>query len=287
MPPTRRRQAIPGRRPAPASPSLYSSVSETLEILGHESRLERVHVAANLRHHEIEPLFNEQTRRRAWVTSLSSPPSSNSVATGLCLRRLFRGKPSAGQGLFDYNFDIFPISDPSGESDRVDPLKVGSPLDKLVAEADDRRQRHLGGLWRSTGGLHLPGRHRGKVRMTTSPCPTKGWGDPSTPEVFLAPRRYAGPAEPVAADHPAPGQGSPLRGQPRPLRRHATSISLTPPTPNSSATWSVTGACAGWAEQGVKEIDATVRKENLVKLDHLPLQRVPSLPELPMGKGSG
>ena len=44
--------------------------------------------------------------------------------------------------------------------------------------------------------------------------------------------------------------------------------------------------CLRWLEQkGVTEIEGTVRKENLVKLDPLPLmQRVPSLPELSMGQ---
>ena len=32
--------------------SLYLTVNESLEILSHESRLEMVHIAANLRHHE-------------------------------------------------------------------------------------------------------------------------------------------------------------------------------------------------------------------------------------------
>jgi exoribonuclease-2 len=38
--------------------------------------------------------------------------------------------------------------------------------------------------------------------------------------------------------------------------------------------------CLRWLQQyGVSEIDATVRREQLVKLDHLPLMlRVPSLP---------
>ena len=41
--------------------SLYLTVSESFEILSHESRLEVVHVAANLRHQDIEPLFNAET----------------------------------------------------------------------------------------------------------------------------------------------------------------------------------------------------------------------------------
>ena len=44
--------------------------------------------------------------------------------------------------------------------------------------------------------------------------------------------------------------------------------------------------CLRWLRQeGVRTIEATVRRENLVKLDHLPLLlRVPSLPELAPGR---
>ncbi|MDQ5945787.1 MAG: exoribonuclease, partial [Pseudomonadota bacterium] len=44
--------------------------------------------------------------------------------------------------------------------------------------------------------------------------------------------------------------------------------------------------CLRWLQQeNVSEIDATVRRETLVKLDHLPqLLRVPSLPELAPGQ---
>jgi len=41
--------------------SLYLTVSPEFEITAHESRIEIVPVVANLRHHDIEPLFNEQT----------------------------------------------------------------------------------------------------------------------------------------------------------------------------------------------------------------------------------
>ena len=44
--------------------------------------------------------------------------------------------------------------------------------------------------------------------------------------------------------------------------------------------------CLRWLQQeGLKEIAATVRREQLVKVDHLPLMvRVPSLPELEPGQ---
>ena len=41
--------------------SLYLDVSPALAILGHESRLEMVPIVANLRHHDVEPVFNEDT----------------------------------------------------------------------------------------------------------------------------------------------------------------------------------------------------------------------------------
>lgn len=41
--------------------SLYLTVTPEFEISGHESVIEIVPVVANFRHHDIEPLFNEQT----------------------------------------------------------------------------------------------------------------------------------------------------------------------------------------------------------------------------------
>ena len=36
-------------------------IRDRFEIVSHESRIEMVPIVANLRHHDIEPLFNEQT----------------------------------------------------------------------------------------------------------------------------------------------------------------------------------------------------------------------------------
>ena len=40
--------------------SLYLDVGADLALRGHQTRLESVPVVANLRHHDIEPLFNER-----------------------------------------------------------------------------------------------------------------------------------------------------------------------------------------------------------------------------------
>jgi exoribonuclease-2 len=44
-----------------AAISLYLDVATDYRLLGHETRMERVPIVANLRHHDIEPLFNADT----------------------------------------------------------------------------------------------------------------------------------------------------------------------------------------------------------------------------------
>ena len=69
--------------------SLYLNVNESLEVVSHESRLEMVHIAANLRHHEIEPLFNAET-----VVSGCPTSASGRTAPPLALRQRSRGPPA-------------------------------------------------------------------------------------------------------------------------------------------------------------------------------------------------
>ena len=105
--------------PRPAV-SLYLTVNDQFEIVGHESRLERVHVAANLRHHEIEPLFNDATLA-AGLPEFKFRDELKVLWQLACMCEARRGKPSATQGINDYNFAIHPdASDPSGAHDRVE-----------------------------------------------------------------------------------------------------------------------------------------------------------------------
>jgi len=275
-------------KPRPAI-SLYLTVNETLEIVGHESRLERVHVAANLRHHEIEPLFNEETLA-AGLGDFRFAAELKLLWQLACACEGRRGKPSATQGIFDYNFAIFPDdSDPSGESDRVEitARKRGSPLDKLVAELMIVANATWGGLLAEEKVACIyRAQTAGKVRMTTSPLPHEGLGVP----------QYAWSSSPLRRYVDLVNQWQLITLlQDRAPHFGAKSDVLFAAMRDFDLTYTAYAEfqrhmerywCLRWLQQqGVKEIEGTVRKENLVKLDPLPvMQRVPSLPELPMGQ---
>jgi exoribonuclease-2 len=144
--------------------------------IAHESASNRP-IVANLRHHDIEPLFNAQTL----ADGLSEFAFRDELRTlwhlaNACEGR--RGKPSSMQGNHDYNFSI--TGDPSDdESSRVEISERmrGSPLDKLVAELMIVANSTWGGVLAEKG---IPAIYRaqgaGKVRMTTSPQAHDGLG---------------------------------------------------------------------------------------------------------------
>ncbi|WP_439536020.1 ribonuclease catalytic domain-containing protein [Methyloversatilis sp.] len=159
--------------------SLYLDVETDLRVTAKESRIEQVAVAANLRHHEIEPLFNEDT-----ITG-GDLPEFEWRDELLLLWRLAevleagRGKPSANAGQMDFNFYVDWAQTTEDGEGRVDIQRRarGSPLDKLVAElmivanntwGSDLRDAGIPALYRAQGA--------GKVRMTTVAAPHEGLG---------------------------------------------------------------------------------------------------------------
>lgn len=162
-----------------AALSLYLDVETDLRVTAKESRIERVAVAANLRHHEVEPLFNEDT------ISSGDLPEFEWRDELLLLWRLAevleagRGKPSANSGQMDFNFYVDWAATTEDGEGRVDIQRRarGSPLDKLVAElmivanntwGSDLRDAGIPALYRAQGA--------GKVRMTTVAAPHEGLG---------------------------------------------------------------------------------------------------------------
>ncbi|MFZ2300744.1 MAG: RNB domain-containing ribonuclease [Gallionella sp.] len=152
--------------------SMYNEIDgTTLEILGHESRVERIHIAANLRHDTLEPLFNEETLA---VGKLDYPYASELALLWNLAQKLeaARGKSADNSTQqTDYNFHI--------ENDRVTITnrRRGSPIDKVVSElmilVNSEWGKHLAehgfvGIYRT--------QQNGKVKMSTIAAPHQGLG---------------------------------------------------------------------------------------------------------------
>jgi exoribonuclease-2 len=271
--------------------SLYLTVTDTFEISSHESCVEIVPIVANLRHHDIEPVFNEQTIAEGLADfQFSAELKTLWHFANACEGR--RGKPSAMQGNNDYNFSIAgDRSDPDACRVEIDERKRGSPLDKLVAELMIVANSTWGGLLAEKGVSAIyRAQTGGKVRMTTSPQPHEGLGV----------KQYA-------------WSSSPLRRYVDLVNQWQLIACLNGDTPHFAAKggkgsdalfaamrdFELTYAayaefqrgmerywCLRWLRQeGLSQIEATIRREDLLKFDHLPLiQRVPSVPELRPGQ---
>ncbi len=88
--------------------SLYIDVNSDYSIAGTRSCIERVPVVANLRHHDIEPVFNDQT---LGDENNSGPDFAfKRELTVLwefaCVLEAGRGKPSANQNAMDFNYYV-------------------------------------------------------------------------------------------------------------------------------------------------------------------------------------
>jgi len=267
--------------------SLYLTVNDELDIVAHESRLEIVHVAANLRHHEIEPLFNAETI----AAGLPEFRFRNELLhlwhfANACEGR--RGKPSATQGFNDYNFAIAgDLADPDACTVEISERQRGSPLDKLVAELMIVANATWGGL---LAEKHIACLYRaqtqGKVRMTTSPLPHEGLGVPQYAWMTSPLRRYCDLVNQWQLIACLEGETPPFAIKSAELFAALRDFELTYAAYAEYQRGMERYWCLRWLQQeGLAEIAATVRREQLVKVDHLPLMvRVPSLPELLPGQ---
>ncbi len=261
--------------------SLYLTVNESLEIVSHESRLEMVHIAANLRHQEVEPWFNAETIGGP----LPDQPFKDELLhlwhfANACEGR--RGKPSAVQGVNDYNFAIHgDLADPDACTVEISERKRGSPLDKLVAELMIVANSTWGGLLaeRNIACLYRA-QTQGKVRMTTSPLPHEGLGVPQYAWMTSPLRRYCDLVNQWQLIACLKGETPAFAQKSAELFAAMRDFELTYGAYADFQRVMERYWCLRWLQQhGVSEIDATVRREQLVKLDHLPLMlRVTSLP---------
>ena len=281
------RYTLSAGRDCPAV-SLYLTVTPELEIAGHESRLEIVPVAANLRHHEIEPLFNDETLASG-LPEFRFRDELKLLWQLACACEGRRGKPSAVQGINDYTFAIDgDPAEPASCRVTISERKRGSPLDKLVAELMIVANSTWGGLLAEKNIACLyRAQTQGKVRMTTSPLPHEGLGVPQYAWMTSPLRRYCDLVNQWQLIACLRGETPSFAQKSAELFAAMRDFEITYGAYADFQRLMERYWCLRWLQQhGVSEIDATVRREQLVKLDHLPLLlRVPSLPgDLPPGQ---
>ena len=271
-----------GRARLPAV-SLYLTVTPELEIVSHESRLETVPVAANLRHHEIEPLFNDETLATGLPDSrfrdeLSYSGNSPAPArAGAANHRPCRASTTTTTRIDGDTAELA-----SCRVTITEERKRGSPLDKLVARTDDRRQQYLGRAARRKGIAAIyRAQTAGKVRMTTSPLPHEGLGVAQYAWSSSPLRRYVDLVNQwqliAHLQDLTPHFGGKGKTSNDVLFAAMRDFDLTYAAYAEFQRGMERYWCLRWLQQEqVTTIDATVRRESLVKLDHLPLLlRVP------------
>ncbi len=268
--------------------SLYVTLDEaTLEVRASETRLERVPIAANLRHDQLDAVITEASLTGAAAADYAFAPElafAFRLARALKARReVVRGKPE----LFnrpDYNFRLEGVDgEPQGdERVQISTRQRGAPLDLIVAEAMILANSTWGG-WLAEFGV--PGIYRSqasmlpgvKVRMGTKPAPHAGMGV----------AQYAWSTSPLRRYVDLANQWQIIA-----CARHGRTAALAAPfKPKDAALFSVISAFDAaysayntfqqgierfwtlrWVQQNdITEIDAAVMKDGLVRAETLPL----------------
>ena len=259
--------------------SLYFDVSEANGSVQHAgTRLERVPIAANLRHAQYDRL-NEAFEQGA-SAGLAYEDELRALWRVACALEAKRCRPSAGAGALDYSFYI------DEDRVRIVPRRRCAPLDKLVSE--------LMILANSTWGEWLAERDvaaiyrvqsTGKVRLSVHPEPHEGLGLACYAWMSSPLRRYVDLVNQWQLAAALAGRRVPFARNSEALLSTVRAFELTHARFDEhqramEAYWSLR-----WLlQEKMDSIGAQVLRENLVRLDGLPLvTRVPSLPELAAG----
>ncbi len=267
--------------------SLYLTVNADFSVASHESRLEAVPIAANLRHHDIEPLFNATTLAEGgpdfpWKSELTVLWE---LATVL---EAGRGKPSANQNLLDFNYVVdWAVNTDDGPGEvSITRRPRGSPLDTLVAELMIVANSTWGTLLDEAG---VPGLYRvqtaGKVRMSTVAGPHEGLGVPCYAWSSSPLRRYVDLVNQWQIVAVLRGEDPAFAPKSQELVAAMRDFELTYAAYADFQRHMERYWCLRWLRRaGLTEVTGRTLRENLVRLETVPMVvKVPSLPALDPG----
>ena len=268
-------------RSAPAL-SMYIEVTDaTWQVVSHVTRLEQVHITANLRHELLEIDFNH--------VNLTSGCAEYPHQTELTMLWHLSGALEAARGKtpdpklpprVDYNFKV--------ENDRVtitDRLR-GNPIDRVVSELMIFVNAEWGKWLADTNTMALyRTQQNGKVKMSTKPAPHVGLGVAQYTWSSSPLRRYVDMINQRQLIALATEEAPPYPPKSDTLYTVLRDFELAYDAYNEFQRKMERYWCLRWLQQeNVSSINASVIKENLVRLEGLPfVTRVPSLPELAVG----
>ena len=263
-----------------AALSIYFDIAPDFSILAHETRVERIFIADNLRHDALEPVFNAEALARGTVAH----PQGEALAwlwqfagSRLVARK---GDAPAGEDRPEFVFRV--------DNGRVSISRRqrGTPIDRVVAElmilanstwAGDLHAAGIAALYRVQSG--------GKVRTSTAAGPHDGLGVAQYAWASSPLRRYTdlvNQRQLIAWVRGAPpvyaARDTALLAAMRDFELAYDVYAEYQRT--MERYWSLR-----WLmQEQVTAVTGTVLRENLLRLDDLPVvQRVSSLPETAPG----
>jgi len=279
------RYTLAAGRTVPAI-SLYLDVAADLRILGRETRIEAVPVVANLRHHDVEPVFNADTL----AAGLGEFPFRDELLRLWELASVLEaGRGAAGQqNRRDYAYRVdWEAATPQGPGRiAIEPRPRGSPLDTLVAELMIVANATWGRVLADAG---IPALYRvqtaGKVRMSTVAAAHEGLGVDCYAWSSSPLRRYVDLANQwqlISLLRGAPPVFPPKSAE---LMAAMRDFELTYAAYAEFQRGMERYWCLRWlAQEGVARTNAQVLRESLVRLEDVPLVvKTPSLPALDRG----
>jgi exoribonuclease-2 len=276
--------------------SLYVTLDEaTLDIQSSETRLERVHIGANLRHDQLDavvtsdwlenPAFMHENDPERLLDKREELSFLYRVAKDLKAKReIVRGKPE-NFNRPDYNYRLVGNNgaEPSGsEQVQISVRQRGAPLDLIVSEAMILANSTWGGWMAELG---VPGIYRSQASML--PGVKVRMGTKALPHAGIGVKSYAWSSSPLRRYTDLVNQWQIIA-----CARHGKTAALAAPfKPKDAELFSIISSFDAayfayngfqnamerfWIlkyvqQQGITEIEATLFKDNLVRADHLPL----------------
>jgi exoribonuclease-2 len=262
--------------------SLYLDVTAGLAIVGEDSRVEMVPIVANLRHHDIEPVFNDETVHNG-MTDFPWKRELTLLWDLATVMEAGRGKAAGNEDRIDFGFSVDWTQDTADGPGLVSIGRRlrGSPMDKLVAELMIYANMTWGKLLDQAG---VPGLYRaqggGKVRMTTVAAPHEGLGVDCYAWSSSPLRRYVDLVNQWQIISVLQGTPPAFAPKSADLMAALRDFELTYAEYAEFQRGMERYWCLRWLRQhGRGEVEATVLRENVVRLAEIPLVfRVPSMP---------